>query len=137
MTDFAPWLRPAIFGPFLTMAALVSFSHLATDGAADGVFLAGQRFDSWLVAMLLASFVSAALSVNVILADVALLRAKSRKLPTGVGAWLSAMLTPVGLFLGWHLLSAPSESILEAVIRFGAPFPASALALRWLFGQRP
>lgn len=137
ITDLAPWLRPTLLGPFLTMSALVTWSHLAIDGAADEVFLAGQHFDSWLVTILITSFVAAAISVNLLIADVALLRAKMRRIPTGIGAWLGSMLAPFALFLGWHVIAAPSESVLEAVLRFGLPFPITALATRFVIGRKP
>ena len=136
VTDLGSWLRPTILGPFLTMFALVTISHMAVGNAADGVFLLGQRFDSWLVTMLITGFVACAIVVSLILADVALLAARWRRLPTGFGAWLGSLLSPFALFLAWHLVPGPGESMLEGVLAFALPFPASALAVRVVLGKK-
>lgn len=136
MNDFGPWIRPTVAGPFLTTFGLVTLAHLV-GGDASAFWLADHQFDSWLVSMVLTGFVTAGLVVSLIVADVVLLAMKSRKLPSGLGAWMSSMLAPFALWLGWHLVGAPSESVLEGVLRFVIPFPASALVIRWALGRRP
>lgn len=137
MTDFGPWIRPTLLGPFVTLYALVTISHLALGGAADGVLLLGQETDAWAVAMLFASFIASGIVVSLIVADVALLAVKVRKLPTGFGAWLSSLLAPFALMLAWHLVPGSGESVLEAVLALAIPFPASALLVRFVLGQKP
>jgi hypothetical protein len=138
MTDFTPWLRPTIVGPFLGMYALVTFAHLAFGDRADEVLYAGHHFDSWVLSILITSFVAAALVVSLIVADLALLRMKLRRLPTGFGAWLGGLLAPVALHVGWMtMLPGEAGSMLDLALRFAIPFPASTLALRLLIGRRP
>lgn len=138
MTDFGSWLRPTMLGPFVTIFALVTISHLAIGGAADEVIFAGHQFDSWVMSMLIASFLGAAIVVSLIFSDVALLAAKVRKLPSGFGGWLSSMLAPLALFVGWHLVGQDGgSSVLESVLRFVVPFPASALFVRFVLGKKP
>lgn len=137
MTDFGPWLRPTLLGPFVTMFALVTIAHLAVGGAADEVLLLGQHFDSWVMSMLLTGFVASAIVVSLIFADVALLAAKMRRLPTGFGAWMSSLLAPFALFFAWHLVPGHGESVLESVLAFALPFPISALAIRFVIGRKP
>lgn len=138
MTDFAPWLRPTLLGPFVTIFGLVTFSHLVMGGSADQVIFAGHEFDSWVMSMLIASFLAAAIVVSLIVADVTLLAAKVRKLPTGFGAWLSSLLAPFALFVAWHLVGQDGgSSVLESVLRFALPFPASALFVRFALGRKP
>jgi hypothetical protein len=142
MTDFTPWLRPTIVGPFVGCYALVTFAHLAFGDRADEVLLAGlyaeHHFDSWVLSILITSFVAAALAVSLIVADVGLLRMKLRRLPTGLGAWLGGLLAPVALHFGWMtMLPGEATSMLDLALRFAIPFPMSALALRLLIGQRP
>ncbi len=141
MTDFAPWIRPTLLGPFLTMFALATVSHLALGGAADVLFLpgflAGQHFDSWVIAMLFSSVIASGVVVSLIAADVMLLAVKVRRLPTGFGAWLGAMIAPFALFFAWHLIGGESESVLEAALSIALPFPASALFVRFVIGRKP
>lgn len=138
MTDFGPWLRPTLLGPFITIFGLVTVSHAALGGAADAMIFAGHELDSWLMAMLIGGFLASAIVVSLIVADVSLLAAKLRKLPSGLGAWLSALLAPFALFVAWHLVGQDqAASVLEAVLRFALPFPASALVVRFALGRRP
>ena len=137
MTDFAPWLRPTLLGPFVTMFALVTSSHLALGGAADEVLLLGHRFDSWVMAMLIAGFISCAIVVSLIVSDVVLLAAKLRRLPTGFGGWMSSMLAPFALFFAWRLVGEGGESMLETALVIAVPFPASALVTRFVLGRKP
>jgi len=137
MSDFAPWLRPTLLGPFVTLFGLVTISHLAVGGALDEVILAGHSFDSWVFAMAFAAMLGSPIVVSLILADVMLLAAKLRRLPRGFGAWLSAMLAPFALFFAWHVIGDGGESALEAVLALLLPFPVSALAVRFVLGQKP
>jgi len=137
MTDFAPWLRPTLLGPFITLFGLVSVSHALLGGAADALLLAGHEFDTWLVAMLFAGMIASPIVVSLIVADVMLLAAKMRRLPTGFGAWLGSLLAPFALFFAWHLVGDHGETMLGAVLAFALPFPASALAIRFVLGRKP
>lgn len=138
MTDFGPWLRPTLLGPFVTILGLVTMSHLALGGAGDAVIFAGHEFDSWVMSMLIASFLASAVVVSLILSDVALLAAKLRKLPTGFGGWFSSLLAPFALFVAWHVIGQDGgSSVLESVLRFALPFPASALVVRFALGRKP
>ena len=58
-------------------------------------------------------------------------------LPTGFGAWMSSMLAPVALHFALQFFAGAPESMLESVLRFVVPFPASALALRFVLGRKP
>ncbi len=118
---------------------LVTFAHF-TMGAAmgDEVLFAGHRFDSWLISMLLAGFVAAGMVVNLVFADVALLKSKVRRLPTGLRGWASSMVAPLGVFFVWNTFGlGDGGSVLELVVRIVAPMVAVAHATRLVFGSRP
>jgi hypothetical protein len=138
MTDFGPWVRPLLIGPFLSTFGVVTILHLLLgDHAADEVLFAGHAFDSWLVSMLISGFIAAGIVVNLIVADVALLAVKMRRLPTGFGAWLGALLSPFALHLAMQFFSGVPESTLDWVMHFVLPFPISAFVLRFALGRKP
>lgn len=135
MTDFTPWLRPTLFGPFLTTWSFATLAHLVAGAL---VLPNGERLDGWLLSMLLMSFFGAACVVGLLLADVALLRTGLRQLPTHGRAWLSALLAPVGVYAAWMIFGlGDGESIPQLVFSIGAPFVLAPLALRFALGQRP
>jgi len=68
---------------------------------------------------------------------VMLLAVKVRRLPTGFGAWLGAMIAPFALFFAWHLIGGESETVLETALSIALPFPASALFVRFVIGRKP
>jgi hypothetical protein len=135
MNDFTPWIRPTLLGPFVSCFGLVTFAHFSVG---EEVLFSGHRFDSWLFAMLLTGFFAAAMVVNLILADVALLRGKIRRLPTGMRGWLSSMLAPLGVFFVWNVHGwGDGSSVIELVVRIVAPMIAVAYASRLVLGSRP
>jgi hypothetical protein len=132
VTDFAAWLRPTILGPFVTSWAF------ATLGSVLGMqHVLGQRFDSWVTAMLFASFFAAGVVVLLIVADVVLLQAKKRMLPTGERAWTSSCFAPLATMGLWMIWPAPVDSIPLIAIAIVVPMIAAAFATRLLFGRRP
>lgn len=138
MTDFGPWLRPTLLGPFLSTMGVVTLAHLVLgDHAADQVLFTGHVFDSWVVSMFVAAIVSCGLVVNLIVADVTLLWLKWRKLPTGGGAWMSALLAPIALHFAMQLFSGVPETMLDAVLAIVLPFPIAAFVIRFVFGSKP
>lgn len=135
MNDFTPWIRPTLLGPFLSCFGLVTFAHF-TFG--EEVLFNGHRFDSWLLSMMLTGFFAAGMVVNLILADVALLKSKVRRLPTGLRGWASSMAAPLGVFFVWNTLGmGEGDSVIELVVRIVAPMIAVAYATRFLLGSRP
>lgn len=135
MNDFSPWLRPTLLGPFVSSLGLVTLSHLTIG---EQVLFAGHRFDSWLVSMMVTGFIAAGVVVNLILADVALLKMKLRRLPTGFRGWASSMVAPIAVFSAWAKLGlGDGESMLELVVRIVAPMIAMAYATRLFLGSRP
>jgi hypothetical protein len=138
MTDFTPWIRPTVLGPFLSSFGLVIAAHLLFGMQAVNALFGGHEFDALLVSLLLTGFVSAAVVVNLIVADVALLGLKWRRLPTGFSAWLGAMLAPIALHLSWaHFGWGDGESVADLVAHIVVPMPVTAVLLRLMFGQKP
>lgn len=135
MTDFTPWLRPTLFGPFVTTWSFTTLAHVI---AGTLVLPNGERLDGWLVSMLVMSFFGAACVVGLLAADLVLLKAGLRKLPTNGTAWLSALLTPAGVYVTWMIFGlGDGESIPMLVLSIGAPFLTAPLGLRFALGQRP
>lgn len=134
MTSLRDWLKPTLLGPLLTTWGMITLGSLLVGMHA----LSGGRFDSWLTGMLFASFFGAGLGVLLVGVDVLLLRAKLRQLPTGGRAWISSLLTPLGVFLIWSLpFMPPPESVLGGVMFIVGPMSAACFGSRMLFGQRP
>ncbi len=135
MNDFSPWIRPTLLGPFLSCFGLVTAAHFTLG---EQVLYSGHRFDSWLVSMMITGFFAAGMVVNLILADVALLRLKMRRLPTGLRGWASSMAAPLGVFFVWSTLGmGQGDSVIELVVRIVAPMVAVAYATRIVLGGRP
>lgn len=134
MTDFTPWIRPTLKGPFLTVWGLTTLAHLTFGVAA----ICGGRTDSWMLGMLFGSFFASACVAALVAADLVLLRVKLRRLPTGAAAWMTSMLAPVSIWLGWAWLGAgDGEDVPEVVLRIAAPMLLGPLALRLVFGRAP
>lgn len=134
MTDFTPWIRPTLKGPFLTVWGFTTLAHL-TFGVS---VLSGGRFDGWMLGMLFGSFFAATCVAALIFADLVLLRMKARKLPTGGAAWLSAMLAPIAIWMGWAWLGmGDGENVPEIVLRIAGPVLVGPLALRLVLGSAP
>ena len=134
MTDFTPWIRPTLKGPFVTVWGLTTLAHL-TFGVA---VLTGGRMDSWMLGMLFGSFFASICVAALVAADLLLLRTKLRRLPTGGPAWASAMLAPVAVWMGWAWLGAGDGSdVAEGVLRIAAPILLGPLGLRFVLGRAP
>ena len=136
MTDFTPWLRPTLLGPFVTTWAFVTLGHLGSGSSfLEHVLPFGERLDGWLVGMLVMSFFAAMIVVGLLTADLALLRAGLRKLPTGGRAWLSALVAPVAVWISWAVFGVgDGESIPELVLMISWPMLGAPLALRFALG---
>ncbi len=134
MTSFGPWLKPTLLGPLLTSWGYMSLGIWLLGVAT----ITGGHLDDWLIAMLWASAFGCMLGVTSIAVDVALLAAKMRSLPTGVRAWLTSLLAPVGVIFIWQLpIWNPPESVLALVVLLVAPMFVSPLLLRLAFGTKP
>ena len=134
MNDFSAWLRPTLVGPFVSSLGLVTLAHWTVG---EAVLFSGHQFDSWLLSMLIIGFFAAGMVVNLILADVTLLRSKVRRLPTGFRGWVSSMGAPLGVFFVWNMHGLGDGSMLELVVRITAPMIAVAYATRLVLGSRP
>jgi hypothetical protein len=135
MTDFRPWLRPTMIGPFATIWAYLTWV-MVTAGAL--VLPSGERIDAWVTLLFLGSFVAAMIVVGLLAADVSLLRLQLRKLPTNGRAWGSSLLAPIAVWTLWLFFGfGDGESVVESIVRFSLPFVAGPLAMRFLFGERP
>jgi hypothetical protein len=134
MTSLGDWLKPTLLGPLLTMWGLTTLGSVLVGMHA----LSGGRFDSWVLGMLIASFFGAGLGVMLVTFDVLLLRAKVRALPTGARAWISSVVSPLGVFFLWSLpFLSPPESVLGTALFILAPMGASCFGARMLFGVKP
>lgn len=132
MNSFGAWLRPTILGPLLTLWTFATLGSVVVGASA----LSDGRFDNWVQLMLFASFFGCGIVVMLISADLALLRAKVRSLPTGSRAWTSSTLAPLAVFFLWRFFPPP-ESILGLAIFLLAPMALASFGLRFMFGQRP
>ncbi len=134
MTSFGTWLKPTLLGPIFTMWFTTTLGSLLVGMHV----LSGGRFDSWVTGMLVASFFGAGLGVTLVGMDVLLLRLKVRKLPTGTRAWMSSLLSPLGVFALWSLpILPPPDSALGVVAYIVGPMAAAATGVRIAFGERP
>lgn len=133
MTDFTPWIRPTLLGPFLTSWALTTLTSL-TVGAAVATF---GHVDDWLVAMLIVSFFAGLCVASLLFSDLVLLRLKVRALPTGAAAWLSSLAAPIAIWMAWSIFGLDGESVLETVLRIAAPIAIAPLLLRLVLGRAP
>lgn len=136
MDDFRPWLRPTLLGPFVTtwmVATLMLFAQRAL------VLPNGEQLDAWLLVLVSSGFFASMVVCGLLAADLALLRVKARKLPTGGRAWLSSLLAPLGIWIAWSVVGWGDEdtAVPLAVLLFAWPFAGVPLALRWLVGERP
>jgi hypothetical protein len=135
MNDFTPWLRPTLAGPFVSTWTAATLLLLA-----QGLVLPnGERLDAWLLALLSTSFYAAMVVVGLLVADLVLLGAKLRRLPTGARAWLSALAAPLGVWAAWAVFGWGDEDTAVPLIVWlvASPFLGVPLALRWLLGARP
>lgn len=134
MTDFTPWIRPTLKGPFLTSWGFTTLAYF-TVGMRVATF---GYFDDWLVSMLMVSFFAGLIVAALIASDLVLLRAKVRRLPTGIPAWASSLLAPIGVWFAWSFFGfGDGDSVLEVVVRIAAPIVAVPFALRALLGSAP
>lgn len=133
MTDFTPWIRPTLLGPFLTSWALTTLSSL-TVGAAVATF---GYFDDWLVAMLIVSFFAGLCVTSLIFSDLVLLKLKLRALPTGAAAWLTSLAAPIAIWMAWAFFGLDGETVLETVLRIAAPIAIVPFVLRLVLGRAP
>jgi hypothetical protein len=132
MNSFGAWIRPTLLGPLFTMWSLTTLGSILIGVAA----LTDGRFDNWITAMIFASFFASGLIVMLIGADLVLLKAKLRQLPTGSRAWVSSVLAPFGVFFLWRFLPQP-ESALGLVLFLVAGMAGASFGLRMAFGTRP
>jgi hypothetical protein len=134
MTSFGDWLKPTLLGPLLTTWSLTTLGQVLVGMHV----LSGGRFDNWLLGMLFASFFGAGLGVLLVGVDVLLLRLKWRRLPTGGRAWISSLLSPLGVFFILSLpFLPPPQSALGTVITLLGSMSAATFGARMLFSQRP
>lgn len=136
MDDFRPWLRPTLVGPFATTWGFVTLLML---GQRALVLPNGERLDVWLLTLLSTAFFAAMVVCGLLAADLVLLRARLRKLPTGGPAWLSSLLAPVGVWIAWSIVGwGDEDTAIPMVVALVAwPFLGVPLALRWVVGHRP
>jgi hypothetical protein len=132
MTKLRPWLVPTLVGPFATLWTLTTLLIVL----AGHVRLLGERLDGWALAMFLTGFIAAGQVVSLLIADVALLALRLRRLPLGGRAWASSLVCPLFLY-GATMFTPPLESVALLVAWLGACFLGSAAAARLLFGTRP
>ncbi|HJK89365.1 MAG TPA: hypothetical protein RMH85_34210 [Polyangiaceae bacterium LLY-WYZ-15_(1-7)] len=137
VTKLGPWARPTLLGPFLPLWALVTWATWQAE--LEGVFDAQPFFDveTWAQAMLIVSGFAAVVAFHLVVADVLLLRAKLRQLPTGFRGWIGSMLAPFATVLAWSLLpGGDGGGVLGAVLLLVAGFFLGAFAVRLVFGKR-
>ncbi|HJL16442.1 MAG TPA: hypothetical protein RMH99_12345 [Sandaracinaceae bacterium LLY-WYZ-13_1] len=139
MKSFAPWLKPTLLGPLMTMWILTTLGSMTIGSMTLGdVVLSGDRLDAWAVGMLWSTFFGSTLGVMGVAVDVLLLRMTWRRLPTGARAWLPSILAPFGVFFIWTLpFLPPPETAVGLVAFITAPMVVATFALRMLFGTRP
>ena len=129
MTSFRSWLVPTIVGPFATMWSLTTLAFLLFGRAQ----ILGEQLDAWAVAMLVTGFIAAGHVVALLVADLVLLRARLRQLPTGGRAWLSSMASPFALQV-MLMLVPPVESVPVLVLFILGSMLGAAFSVRVLLG---
>lgn len=132
MSSFRPWLVPTLAGPFVTMWTLVTIAFLLVGQAQ----ILGERLDSWALAMVLSGFLAAGQVVALLVADVALLKLKWRRLPTGARVWLSSLASPF-VVQTVFMIPLPIESIAGLAAWVVVGMLGAATANRLLFGTAP
>jgi hypothetical protein len=138
MSDFAPWIRPTLLGPFVTTWGLATLGSIGDGSAAPSWALPnGERLDQWLLLLVSASLFASVVVVGLIVADLVLLRAKMCALPSGASAWTSSMLAPVAVWITWGFFGWGEGSIPMLVLMITWPIFAAPLLLRVAFGARP
>lgn len=132
------WARGTLLGPMITVWILITLAAGAESlgSLAELVGLDGRFTDEWWLAMLLGSFWASTLAVSLVAVDVALLRVKLRRLPTGFRCWFGALLAPFAVAL-WQIALPGPSSIPMLVGLTAATFVLAALSVRVLFGRRP
>lgn len=134
MTDFSPWIRHTLLGPFISCFGLVTLLHF-TFG--EQILFSAFSLDSWLLTMMLIGFFAAGMVVNLIVADVLLLKFKRYMLPTGPVGWATSMGAPLGVLFVWNTFGTDGASMLEVVIRTVGPMIFAAHVARAIIGRRP
>ncbi len=140
MTDFRPWVVPTLLGPLVGSWGLFATLLFLLDPGSEGgrVVLApfGFPVDTWVLAMGFASILGACLVFWLLVADIALLGLRLRRLPTGLRAWVTSLVSPLTLILV-SAFAPPTESLLGVAAIVLCSFLATAFGLRFVGGLRP
>jgi hypothetical protein len=132
MTTFRPWLVPTLAGPFATMWSFTTLVFLLFGRTQ----LLGERFDAWAVAMVVTGFIAAGHVVALLVADIVLLRARLRQLPTGSRAWLSSMASPFALQM-MLMIPLPIETVPALALWILGSMLGAAFGVRLVLGSSP
>jgi hypothetical protein len=138
-SDFRPWIRPTLIGPFLTTWAFATLGSIGGGGDGEHAWVLpnGERLDQWIVLMLSASVFASVVVVGLIAADLVLLRARMCALPSGASAWTSSLLAPIAVWITWSFFGWGDGSLPMLALMAGWPILAAPLALRLVLGARP
>jgi hypothetical protein len=98
--------------------------------------LLGERFDAWAVAMVVTGFIAAGHVVALLVADIVLLRARLRQLPTGSRAWLSSMASPFALQM-MLMIPLPIETVPALALWILGSMLGAAFGVRLVLGSSP
>ena len=93
------WLRPAMFGPFLSMSAAVTLY-----AAFGPEFKVIPRWGVWAIGMAAGTLVASVYALLQVIVDVVLLALKQRSFATGRGAWVASLLGPLAVCASYGMI---------------------------------
>ena len=128
------WIRPAMFGPWLSMSTAASlYAAFGPDQKYVG------RLGVWALGMVIAGLLATVFTLVQVLVDVMLLALRQRRLPTGRAAWIMALGAPLAVVGAYGVLSPANLykygpwGIVAGIL---APMVVSAFGVRLVVGPR-
>ncbi len=94
------WLRPAMFGPWITIwTAATLYAWVGPE------YKFMPRLAVWVIGLIAGGLVASIFTLIQVLVDVTLLALRQRSLPTGRKAWMMSLGAPALVLLSYALLS--------------------------------
>jgi hypothetical protein len=127
------WLRPVMFGPWISITAIVSaYAAFGPEHRFVG------RWAVWAFGMIVGALAATAYTLLQVVVDVLLLSLRQRQLPVGRDAWLMSLGSPV-LVAGVYALlphDLYKHGAWAVVVALVAPVVVTVFGVRILAGQK-